>query len=671
MFSKCKNLLLITIIGILILTGCSNDRTSQTYDLMPYLKMKIEDANAQLKKVKGVSVADIHISSEGGTYSSFGVSESDAEVLHITSSNGSNGNYIDYIYLDDSKKFSLMGMTAGMTAGEAIEILENNKYIFDSIFDETDENDNYIQTVFFKKNGVYQISLTYNTDEPNPYGSLDETDVYENGVVKKISISRITEDYFDELGHDVGDVAGGGEYTVEYINENCAEISTFIEDTSIQLPDIHENGMYVFGENILAVDLLPGNGYYSYVARIVINDECPYKLFDLYYGMDKESALSYLSNLGGKIRSQEDDFISYDIDDSISLNIKFTDDVVTFLECVDNYPEVHDYSGEYIKDWEEWKTYTERFTRSVGQSNLSESRSELEVDNTQAAENNEILSASKSELPNTDVEGNAEEPYENMDNHIQALYDAFVSCQWVDVYDMLEAFKKPELEETAIYITPIENVFLVIDYMPEVRSWQAYLGEVSDQKKEGRGVMLSIRHEGYSFQGVYIGEWSDNMPNGKGVLSNKIEDIEYIFEGMFLDGRYNGDIKTYLIETPLCVDWGTITPEFKSNSEWTFADMSFDDGKPIPLKMSKVDEYTEMSQLTPHELSYIKMENDGQYYYIVFDGDYNFVLSAGAKAPGEYRGQRRLLCGEYYDASNKEAVYGVPCYSTNWFRVQG
>lgn len=297
--------------------------------------------------------------------------------------------------------------------------------------------------------------------------------------------------------------------------------------------------------------------------------------------------------------------------------------------------------------------------------------SEFEEDNIQEVKDSEAMSTVKSELLNIDVASNSEELlYNNMDNHIQALYDAFVACQWMDVYDMLKELKKPEIEETMIYITPMEHIFLVIDYMPEVRSWQAYLGEVLDQEKAGRGVMLSVHQQGYVFQSVYIGEWSDNMPNGKGILSNSVEDIQYIFEGTFLNGKYNGDVKLYLLETPIYIDWSTIVPEFEVNSEWAFADMSFDDGKPIPLEMSKVDEYTEMSQLTTHELSYIKMENDGQYYYIVYDGNYNFVLSVGAREPGKYRGARTLFCGEYYDAFNKNAVYGVPCYSTNWFRCQ-
>lgn len=288
-------------------------------------------------------------------------------------------------------------------------------------------------------------------------------------------------------------------------------------------------------------------------------------------------------------------------------------------------------------------------------------------DNIQEERTDKTSITTTSKLLNADEEDNTEEQiYVNMNNHIQALYNAFVACKWMDAYDMLEEFKRPETKETIIYNTPMENVFLVIDYIPEVRSWQAYLGELSGEQKEGKGVMVSTRENGYVFQGVYIGEWNENMPNGKGILSDSLADMEYIFEGVVKDGRYNSNIQVHRLKTPeLYVDWETFTPTFLIDAEWVYADINFEEGKPIPLSISVVDEYTAISELTERELSWIKVENDGQYYYVIYDEKYNYVLSVGAKAPGEHRGDRQLLLGTLFDAFNEEAKYGVPCYSTN------
>lgn len=366
MFDRCKTKVVVAILviclGSVIFTGCEKEEFSKgipnlndnmTYELMPYLRMELEDADGQFQ-TKGFVTKNSSSSFEGSNYRCLTIKETNDgnDVIMLHSNNGRNINWIQ-VY-DNKKQFSIMGIRVGTEISEALVILEENKYIFDSIYDSTEEDKN-CQSVFFKKNGVYQICCKiYSLQEPNPYGSLDETDIYMDGVIGCISISCITEDEFTELGDEIGDIAGGGgSYVVENIEEDCAEISTFIEDTSINVSDIHEYGTYIFGDNIMSVDLLPGYGYYSYVSRIVINDECPYKLFGIYYGMDKENALLYLAGLGGKIQRQEDSFVSYDVNNNISLNIEFTNDVISSLECVDNYPEVHDYSGEYIKSRKE------------------------------------------------------------------------------------------------------------------------------------------------------------------------------------------------------------------------------------------------------------------------------------------------------------------------------
>lgn len=257
--------------------------------------------------------------------------------------------------------------------------------------------------------------------------------------------------------------------------------------------------------------------------------------------------------------------------------------------------------------------------------------------------------------------------YDSLDNHTQLLYNAFISSDWNTASDILAEFKKSSNGRVAVYETPTENLFLIIEYMPEVRSWQAYLGEISEEKKEGNGVMVSRCENGYSHAGVYVGKWSNNMPNGEGILSDSLNDIEYIFEGSFIDGKLDSTVRVYGLETPeLYVDWDTISPQFYIDDEWDYSDLTFDKGKPIPATIEVVDQYIAISEETARELSWFELENDGQYYYRIYDDNYNYILSIGAKAPADgVGGNTSFIYGRLFDSNGGQATYGVACYTTN------
>lgn len=274
----------------------------------------------------------------------------------------------------------------------------------------------------------------------------------------------------------------------------------------------------------------------------------------------------------------------------------------------------------------------------------------------------------ESEMVENDSEGRGKiQYYDSLDNHMQILYDAFISCEWQEVNDMLEELEKPDEETVAVYKTPSEGLSLVVEYMSAVHSWQAYLGEFLEGKKDGNGVMVSKRENGYVSTNVYIGSWNNNMPNGEGILSDYVSNIEHIFVGSFIDGKFDSNIQVYKLATSeLYVDWETINPKFYVNAKWDYADLTFDDGKPIPTTIDVVEQYIELSELTAHELNYLNMENDGQYCYRIYDNHYNYVLSIGAVAPAYgYRGEVSFIYGTLFDLEDKEATYGVACYTTN------
>ena len=62
--------------------------------------------------------------------------------------------------------------------------------------------------------------------------------------------------------------------------------------------------------------------------------------------------------------------------------------------------------------------------------------------------------------------------------------------------DLLEEFKRPEEDQVMVYTTPLENLRLVVEYVSDIRAWQAYLGEFSNEEKTGKGVIVSCRDQG-------------------------------------------------------------------------------------------------------------------------------------------------------------------------------
>jgi hypothetical protein len=255
--------------------------------------------------------------------------------------------------------------------------------------------------------------------------------------------------------------------------------------------------------------------------------------------------------------------------------------------------------------------------------------------------------------------------YDSLDNHAQSIYDKFIECDWVSVRDLLEEFKRPEGDQVMVYTTPLENLRLVVEYVSDIRAWQAYLGEFSNEEKTGKGVIVSCRDQGNAEANVYIGMWDNNMPNGSGILSDQISDLKHIYRGTFKDGRLDGKIQVNQLETPgIGVDWEKIEPLVDINEAMKYADLSFDDGKPIPVSVEVVDQYIEISKHTERELEPLAIKRDEEAYYRVFDGNYNYILSVGAKEPSNgTRYQLDFIYGTYFDSKGNTAIYGVARYA--------
>ena len=254
--------------------------------------------------------------------------------------------------------------------------------------------------------------------------------------------------------------------------------------------------------------------------------------------------------------------------------------------------------------------------------------------------------------------------YDSLDNHAQSIYDKFIECDWVSVRDLLEEFKHPEEDQVMVYTTPLENLLLVVEYVSDIRAWQAYLGEFSNEEKTGKGVIVSCRDQGNAEANVYIGMWDNNMPNGSGILSDQISDLKHIYRGTFKDGRLDGKIQVNQLETPgRGVDWEKIEPLVDIDEAMKYADLSFDDGKPIPVSVEVVDQYIEISKHTERELESIALKHDEEAYYRIFDGNYNYILSVGAKEPSNgTRYQLDFIYGTYFDSKGNTAIYGVARY---------
>ena len=356
---KIVKLLFTSIFVMLTLAGCvektdieskskneetiiEDSRNNSQDDLMVYLGAEIEAANEQIA-LEGYS--SITNSFEDSNYRNIHIYRGE-EDNHLAIMHSQQGKYIDQISInnDSGQFFSIMGIHTGMTAREALEILKESNYVFRTIQDSTDEEKGDYQTVSYIKNGVYQISFDiYGGGAINPYGSLDESDIHADGTVEYIDCQCIIVDKFEELANDVGDWSGhGGTTIVESINDECTKLTAFIENNSFNVPGVDTYGTYVFGDDVITIDLQPGAGDWEYITRVSIGDVCPYKLYGIYYGMEKEMVLAHMDELETTVQKEEKDKIVYDIDSYTTLEIHFNDGQVCFIECIDDYPEEHE-----------------------------------------------------------------------------------------------------------------------------------------------------------------------------------------------------------------------------------------------------------------------------------------------------------------------------------------
>lgn len=352
-FKVILTVFIVCVVSIGCGKGNSTEKTmdlsqSPHNELIHYLGMEMEETNNQLEE-KGFSCTSASSSFEGSDYRSIYIIDSNTgEFLALLDSQ--KGEYVEHIDIyDNAKTLSIMGISVGMPANEAIEILREDKYIFNAIHDSSDEEKGDYQTVFYRKNGVYQIGFEiYAGEEMNPYGSVGETDIHMDGVVGSISSAHLNKDKFMELVNIVGERSGGHSWLVENINTECVGLTSFIVNDSFNVSGISDYGTYIFGENVITVDLQPGKGNWPYVTRISISDICPYKLCGIYYNMNKESAMAHMSELGITARDEADNCVIYDIDAYTTLEIHFANDYVCFIECIDDYPENHE--KRYIED---------------------------------------------------------------------------------------------------------------------------------------------------------------------------------------------------------------------------------------------------------------------------------------------------------------------------------
>ena len=347
-------IILVIFIGGMMLVGCGTGSSlsnsmgisrKSNNELMDYLGVELEKVNSLLEE-QGFLTSINESLFEESEYRSIdiinGNNVNNYERLAMMSSQ--EGKYVDYITIYDvAESLSILGIHAGMNVNQAIEILDENGYKFSDIYDCSNEKIGDYQEVFYKKNGVYQIVFDiYGGGGINPYGSLDESDIHTEGMIGRISSSCLLPVHFRELVNEVGDRDEIGVYLVDSINDECVGLTRFTENNFFNVQGVDTYGTYIFGENVIMVELQPGGGDLPYPTRICINDVCPYKLCGIYYNMDRESALAQMSELGITTRIEEEDKIVYDVDSYTTLEIRFVDGYVNFIECIDEYPENHE-----------------------------------------------------------------------------------------------------------------------------------------------------------------------------------------------------------------------------------------------------------------------------------------------------------------------------------------
>lgn len=339
---------------LLILAGCSSVNTTNVststapnskYELMSYLGNEFADAENSLLSSK-LSISVEH------------PSQDDISNLHSINFFDGNGNYLgalssqDGIYIgslfmnEKAEDLTIMGIHPGMKASEAITILKDEEMKFSSIYDmDVEEPEGFYQSVSYNRNGVYSLRLNiFSNEEGNLYGSIDESDIHMDGIVKSIEASCKTPDNYREIGEGVGDPSDYAETLILEIHEECAEVTDFIPDDTVDIAGENIYGTYTFGDNIIEAYLRPGRGAYPYLSKVCIEDICPYMIYGTYWGMEKDSVMAHLSGLGAMLNEENDDRLIYDIDSGKTLEVWFSENRVNYIGCIENPEQAYEYS---------------------------------------------------------------------------------------------------------------------------------------------------------------------------------------------------------------------------------------------------------------------------------------------------------------------------------------
>lgn len=336
--------MLVGIICVTGITGCNDAEKSATgtkrKELVSYFGMKVEDTIDQFNK-NGFRTEVSKDTSLEKEYTNIYVKKNgDITAVKLE---GSEDNRVDRIDIyENTGNFSIFGIYAGLSGQETVDILKENGYVFDGISDSTTKNEETCQTIYYVKNGASKFIFEIWGGDIKPYGSLDEADIYMDGEIKNVSMWISSSVRYMELNDLIGDTEDDAEWLIEVINDECAPLSSFVEKKSAEAPEIDSYGTYTFGEDALIIELRKGIGYRAYIDKVSIKDLCPYKIFGIYYGMDKESALQQLSDLGIEISAEEENRIVCNVDSYTTLEFGFLNDHVNFIDCIDDYPEKHE-----------------------------------------------------------------------------------------------------------------------------------------------------------------------------------------------------------------------------------------------------------------------------------------------------------------------------------------
>lgn len=97
-----------------------------------------------------------------------------------------------------------------------------------------------------------------------------------------------------------------------------------------------------------------------------------------------------------------------------------------------------------------------------------------------------------------------------------------------------EIYEYPQKVETDEKIKKLEY-----DVRPQIS--QTYIGELNDDKKEGKGILITKNKSSGVILETYMGEFKNDKKNGLGIVKREKEQIE----GNFLDDKLNGKIGIY------------------------------------------------------------------------------------------------------------------------------